>query len=723
MADERTVSTTDVVSYLDNGDPDYIFEIVDKTARANITSINTTLGKKRSIFYCDYFKFNSADTTKTKQRYQFVGPYHKMTNGAKTFTAANLIAGDVCFSTEVRAYDGTTVIKRGLFALEYNYKSSSKYYSPAAYTYGEVDFDITDRLPQATSAANESVLAVNSSGDYYLDPDVIPILSQAVNDISDNTDAIDNLNSTVSDLSSSLSSMEGDITSLQDSVSELSGDIGGLQTDMGTAQGDINDLKDTTETLDSTVSEIEGLTDYMRNVGSSDYGKVLTWTNNAVWEAANVPKELPAVTSSDNGKVLKVASGAWTKAAETKELPSVTTSDNNKVLKVVSGAWAKAAAPTELPTVTSSDNGKVLGVANGAWAKTNIPTELPTVDDSDNQKILTVVSGDWIAAYPEPQLPTVSSADNGKVLGVSSGDWTTINMPTELPAVTSSDNGKVLKVASGAWTKAAETKELPAVTTSDNNKVLKVVSGAWAKAAETKELPTVTASDAGNVLTVNSSGKWAKAAPPTELPAVTSSDAYKVLAVNSSGAWAADDSYLQGMNSFNTRISALETKVPNVTASDNGVVLRVMNGVWSKSKPDFYQNINATTGEGSIDTGGRYYYDAQHIYPIKRGVRLYGGSGLGTIGPNNPLTVTNMPLVNGTNGCFLKCKLTFTKLNASYVQEGGFSANCDVKVEKPSTTPFYNTTWIITPYITYENVTLGSIYIFFEYIDYNNPVT
>ena len=56
--------------------------------------------------------------------------------------------------------------------------------------------------------------------------------------------------------------------------------------------------------------------------------------------------ELPAVSASDNGKVLKVVSGAWAKGAETQELPAVSASDNGKVLKVVSGAWAKGTDDT-----------------------------------------------------------------------------------------------------------------------------------------------------------------------------------------------------------------------------------------------------------------------------------------------------------------------------------------------------------------------------------------
>jgi len=77
------------------------------------------------------------------------------------------------------------------------------------------------------------------------------------------------------------------------------------------------------------------------------------------WSASN---GLPKVTSSDNGKVLKVVTGAWAKAAETAELPSVTASDNGKILGVSEGAWAAVAKTVELPAYAAADSGKVLAV-------------------------------------------------------------------------------------------------------------------------------------------------------------------------------------------------------------------------------------------------------------------------------------------------------------------------------------------------------------------------
>lgn len=49
-------------------------------------------------------------------------------------------------------------------------------------------------------------------------------------------------------------------------------------------------------------------------------------------------------------------------------LPKVTSSQNGKILKVTSGKWATGNAPTGLPSVSASDNGKILKVVDGSWA-------------------------------------------------------------------------------------------------------------------------------------------------------------------------------------------------------------------------------------------------------------------------------------------------------------------------------------------------------------------
>ena len=56
--------------------------------------------------------------------------------------------------------------------------------------------------------------------------------------------------------------------------------------------------------------------------------------------------ELPSVSGSDNGKVLKVVSGAWAAASEVQGLPAVTAEDEGAYLMVVDGVWT-AVVPEE----------------------------------------------------------------------------------------------------------------------------------------------------------------------------------------------------------------------------------------------------------------------------------------------------------------------------------------------------------------------------------------
>lgn len=96
------------------------------------------------------------------------------------------------------------------------------------------------------------------------------------------------------------------------------------------------------------------------------YGTLPTMTEQEK-EDILTSKELPSVSSSDNGKALIVDGGKWKKKAIPSQLPEVSGSDNGSVLTVVEGEWAKASVPVELPAVTVEDDGKILKVVNGVW--------------------------------------------------------------------------------------------------------------------------------------------------------------------------------------------------------------------------------------------------------------------------------------------------------------------------------------------------------------------
>ena len=86
--------------------------------------------------------------------------------------------------------------------------------------------------------------------------------------------------------------------------------------------------------------------------------------------------ELPEVSGTDNGSILKVSGGKWAKGSETVELPAVTSENAGQVLMVnAEGQWVAAAIPSQLPTVDkTTDAGKVLTVnSDGEWAAAALP--------------------------------------------------------------------------------------------------------------------------------------------------------------------------------------------------------------------------------------------------------------------------------------------------------------------------------------------------------------
>ena len=84
--------------------------------------------------------------------------------------------------------------------------------------------------------------------------------------------------------------------------------------------------------------------------------------------------ELPAVTSTDNGKILKVVNGKWDKGDAPSGLPAVTSEDNGDVLTVVEGQWAKAAASGGVFFVTCSYNENTTTL-NKTWKEISEATE------------------------------------------------------------------------------------------------------------------------------------------------------------------------------------------------------------------------------------------------------------------------------------------------------------------------------------------------------------
>ncbi len=67
------------------------------------------------------------------------------------------------------------------------------------------------------------------------------------------------------------------------------------------------------------------------------------------------------------------------------QVPVVTASNNGEILKVDNGQWIVGEAPTGVPDVTSADDGKVLQVNNGEWtAEDVLPTTMVGASENDD---------------------------------------------------------------------------------------------------------------------------------------------------------------------------------------------------------------------------------------------------------------------------------------------------------------------------------------------------
>ena len=250
----------------------------------------------------------------------------------------------------------------------------------------------------------------------------------------------------------------------------------------------------TITTTYATKSEVSAVAD-VPDVTSSDNGKVLkaTYENGSGsygWES-EVKKPIVAganitITNGTNDVTIAATDTTYTfstgltnssgTVTVTNPLPSSTSSDEDKVLTVDStGApvWAASqGGGNEVPEVTSSDDGKVLKASysggTGSYDWESPPTEK------------TLAAGSNVNISSSGSTVTISATDTTYTFSTgltnSSG---TVSVTNPIPAVTSSDDGKVLQATysggagSFAWTTpSGGGNQVPAVTSNDDGKVL-----------------------------------------------------------------------------------------------------------------------------------------------------------------------------------------------------------------------------------------------------------
>jgi len=72
-----------------------------------------------------------------------------------------------------------------------------------------------------------------------------------------------------------------------------------------------------------------------------------------------IPLQVPVVTSTNEGEILKVENGQWTVGEAPTGVPDVTSLDDGKVLQVNNGEWtAEDVLPTTMTGATLEDDGE-----------------------------------------------------------------------------------------------------------------------------------------------------------------------------------------------------------------------------------------------------------------------------------------------------------------------------------------------------------------------------
>lgn len=251
--------------------------------------------------------------------------------------------------------------------------------------------------------------------------------------------------------------------------------------------------------------------------------------------------------------------------------------------------------PIEMPTVSAANNGQIIKVENGVYTVADAPTDLPTIAAVDDGKILQADNGEWVAA---DVLPTT-------MVGATSSDDGTTGL---VPAPTSGDIDKFLS-GDGTYKSGG----LPMVILSYGNSTWNDFINAYnnnvivycrassnsnpASGSQTRMAFMAYVNDATKPTNVEF--QYYRSMTPNNKSVTQMSDQVFVYKLTSTGTWSVEsreasikqvavDSTSAGSVVFNksTATLTIDSGLPKVTSSDDGKILKVVNGVWTAVSPE-----------------------------------------------------------------------------------------------------------------------------------------
>lgn len=308
--------------------------------------------------------------------------------------------------------------------------------------------------------------------------------------------------------------------------------------DIVTALGALTNVVDPNGTTVAVAAKLNNMTTSVTilQAGATPTSS-LTEVNGHFHLTLGIPLQVPTVTASNNGEILKVENGQWTVGEAPTGVPDVTASDNGSILQVSNGVWTtQDALPTTMIGATDQVNGAgglvpapsageedMFLSGDGTYKSGGLPMVILSYGHSTWQEFINAYKNNVIVYCRASSQSNPSYGTQGRMAFMAYVGGTDLTNPTNVEfqyyrsmnpnnkSITQmSDQVYVYKLESkngGTWsveTREASIKEvdiasdsagsaaynkttgvltigsgLPAVTSADDGKILQVVDGVW----------------------------------------------------------------------------------------------------------------------------------------------------------------------------------------------------------------------------------------------------